>query len=292
MPLLLKGPSGNLTVTAGGAATGFTNYGVPPEAASFNATAGLVNVLVDPDDPDSTSVASAMQGGTDLTYRAIARTDGHITLDLTGITDLTDVTVTYTKTKNSTPTETTATVTLAAKKFNDGYSRLDFYLPPFDPVTRRLRLYPDEDTRIILCAGDAGLSGNDIVNAEPGLASAPGDWGNWILNNNVNGQSYQYGQHDNHALDYELATIVCKKLRTEFSSPWLLVRRGSTVTGGHYDPSVGNAQRTTYESLGKSALHPILHGAYGEGAEPYYIGFGPRCLKAANVVFEDYKFDK
>jgi hypothetical protein len=222
--------------------------------------------------------------------RAIPRSDGYITLDLTDEIGTTDITLSYDKTTGGSTIGVDATVTVSEREYI-GYSKGLHFKGEIDGTTKDLVFDPGRNHRTIHIS-TTGFSDTAIIAREPSLSSAPGDWGLWLRDNVADSLSGEYyGETEAAALNFEMGRRLGARLRNDASaghtSAQMLYKRGDVFAHGLDD---GTGAAHIDEFLAESPLHPFRISSYGNALDnpPEFEGKGPKLTNAINAVAGDY----
>ena len=283
----LKNLTGAVTITVNGTARAFTDYGVPSAAIEYPIIAARNFVFTDPTEPDSIEIVTPPERG-----KLVARSDGRMSFNYNDHLQTNTMSFTYNRTKDSVTTQVTATITVAANvEYEGGWTEGRWYSPETD-ANDRVIVDPMANTRYIYCRtsgspysrsaiaayentanGNSALSAADITRA-------------WVNNNNVNGESFRYGETEAFAVDEEVAGFQLRNARDDDVQFMLLYNYGDTFT-----QSVGS-DAFEVSGRGYSPLHPHLVGAYGTGADPFFDQTSGKQASdigatSSNIVMQD-----
>lgn len=257
----------------------FPHYGLVRStiARSFATSAQRMFVLDDGAISNTTEIKTPPAEG-----RAVVRSDGNISLDLSEVKTPGDLNLTYTKIEDGAVTDVEATVTLAPADKGKGWGIGAYYKLETDDNDAVI-VEPAEDTRVIHVS-PGGFTKQQIADREPGLAGPSNVSAVWLVNNRSDTENEYYGQTPTMAVHQEvLSTYFNKLAEKKFVSVWVLYERGGEYTVKPSMPS----------KVGKSALHPILIGSYGSGPLPRTPGNAPQPSKTFGTyqVIQDMEYD-
>ena len=286
----LDGGSGAISVN--GKSRSFSNIGqtFAGTASLARGVVGLTMPVIDDaaefgDTADRIEIVSQPAVG-----RAIARSDGRISVDLLKHDPIDDLTIVYDRAKDGAVTRVTATVSVAPAPHRGGWAPGDIYQPEIDPATNKVVWEAGPNSRMILGSPE-GLTWAQIAAREPGFTTSTdaNTRAQWIRDNRASGSG---GAFYGETPELAVATEVAVRLMSNISryendiSPVLLFKYGSTVT---FDSS------PLWCARGYSPLEPIVIGAWGDPADGYPVlqpnvdnsTLGHIKYRVANVLIQD-----
>ena len=156
-----------------------------------------------------------------------------------------------------------------------GWDTGEHYMLPVD-ADNNLIIYPGQKHRkVYITNGPHGLTRAAIA-AQAGVTEATAN-GTWIA-------SRSYGTTPESALSYDVGVMVYNAFYGNISEPrsdWFFFERGYS----YLHPIVGQ------HSSGEDELHPIVFGAYGEGAPPIFTSaYKMHSYGPSNLVMKDLRF--
>lgn len=285
----LKGLIGNPTIEVAGKARAFTAYGLRDLGGAFLMSAGDTGVFTpDGGAADSISIVTQPAGG-----RAVARSDGRISLDFNDDPTARDETVVYDKTVGGETTRETLTLTLAPPKNTLGWDPGRAYNLETDSDNATIA-DPPEVFRVIYVADGSGDGVDytwydlDAIRAKQGTTNGIAANGYAAAQSPANGESWYYGDDPSRPVSQSIGERIADVTAVSLSEypPFfgrvrLLFKRGDTFTDEAF---------ASLSGAGESALHPNFVGSWGDPADPMPL-FTRQAIKITglNYVMQDIR---
>lgn len=157
----------------------------------------------------------------------------------------------------------------------DGFGAGENFYLPVDPVTNRMRVRPGRDHLTLHLSNRAGAYTRAMIATEAGVSEATVTLA-WLRAHAEYGSQAKPLQGD-----YGVSVIGTNRSATRYSL-WLLFERGYTY----------GSMPSKYAVKGQSALHPLVMGAWGSGADPHLPGWNIDNPTGQHIILRDLSFDR